>query len=138
MHSSNSEEILEKKNTSKPETKNTTKNTQAYHLNNSDHLGTPLVAELLNGENYLIWVRSIKTALCVKTKVSFIDGSIKKPSSQSEVYHDWEKANLIGTTWLINVTEPNLYSSIPHASRTRDMWVGLEECFVHTNAPLIH
>lgn len=134
-HGSDSEEIFEKKNTSKSETKNILKNTQAYHLNNSDNPGTPLVTTLLNGENYCTWVRSIKTALCAKTKLGFIYGGIKKPSSQSKVYHDWETADSLVTNWLINAKEPNLHNNISHASMVRDVLVDLEERFAQTNAP---
>lgn len=133
-YGSDSEEILEKKNTFKLEIKNT----QVYHLKNSDNPRTSLVTTFLNGENYRTWARSIKTALCAKTKLGFIDGSIKKPSSQSEVYHDWEKADSMGTTWLIYVKKPNLHISITHASTTRGVWVDLEERFAHTNASRIH
>lgn len=111
-HGPHLEEILEKKNTPKPETKNTT---QAYHLNNFDNLGTPLVTTLLNGENYRTWAGSIKTTLRAKMKFDFIDGSIKKPLSQYEVYHDREKTDSMVTTWLINATKPNLHISISHA-----------------------
>lgn len=129
---------MEKKNTSKPETKNTTKNAQDYHLNNYDNPGTPLVTTLLNGENLCTWVRLIKTDLRAKTKLGFIDGSIKKPSSESEVYHDWEKEDSMVATWLNNVIKPNLHNSISHASAVRDVWVDLEERFAHTSALQIH
>ncbi|CAI8602582.1 unnamed protein product [Vicia faba] len=68
-HGSDSEEILESKNTSKPETNNTTKNRQTYNINNSDNSRTPLVTAVLNGENYRTWSRSIKMALHAKTKL---------------------------------------------------------------------
>lgn len=73
-----SEEKLEKKDASKREIKNI----HPYHLRNSDNLGTSLVTTLLNGENYRTWEGSVKTTLCTKTKLSFIDGTIKKLSTQ--------------------------------------------------------
>lgn len=43
--------------------KNATPSNPAFQLNSSDNPGTPLVAAVLNGENYRTWARSMKTAL---------------------------------------------------------------------------
>lgn len=70
------------------------KKIHAYHLSSYDNFGTPLViALLLNGEITVIWVRLIKTTLHAKTKLDFIDTTVKKPSTQSKEYHDWKKVD---------------------------------------------
>lgn len=64
------------------------KNTQTYHLSNYDNSRTPLVITTLNGENYRTRVISIKIGLHAKTKLGFMDGTIKKPSTQSKEYYN--------------------------------------------------
>lgn len=39
---------------------------------------------------------------------------------------------------MINSTDPNLQSSISHATTARDVWLDLEETFAKTNVPHIH
>lgn len=63
-----------------------------YYLGVSDNLGTPLVAVLLVGDNYHNLARSLKVALCAKTKLGFIDGTIKKQSSALPELYAWKNA----------------------------------------------
>ncbi|KAJ1405584.1 Gag-polypeptide of LTR copia-type [Sesbania bispinosa] len=109
-----------------------------YYLGSSDNLGTPLVAVPLTSENYRNWARSMRTALRVKTKLGFIDGSINKPATKSHEYNDWEKVDSMVTAWIINSTDPTLHGSISYATTARDVWLDLEERFAHTNAPRVH
>ncbi|KAJ1430349.1 Zinc finger, CCHC-type [Sesbania bispinosa] len=110
----------------------------SFYLSSSDNPGTPLVAVLLNGDNYRTWARPMRTALRAKTKPGFIDGSIKRPTSYKADYQNWEKADLMVMAWIINSTNPSLHGSISHATTARDVWLDLEERFAQTNAPRIH
>lgn len=109
-----------------------------YQLNPSDNPGTPLVAVLLKGDNYRNWERSMKTALRAKTKLGFIDGSIRKPYQTSIHYQDWDKVDSMITAWIVNSIDPALHGSISHATTARDIWLDLEERFAQTNAPRVH
>lgn len=109
-----------------------------YYLGSSDNPGTPLVAAVLNGENYRTWSRSMKTALRAKMKLGFIDGTITKPGKKNADYQNWEKADSMVMAWIINATDPKLHGSISHATTARDVWLDLEERFAQTNAPRIH
>lgn len=80
----------------------------------------------------------MRTALRAKTKLGFIDGSIRKPALQSEDFYQWEKADSMVMAWIINSTDPSLHGSISHASTAKDVWLDLEERFAQTNAPRIH
>nr|KYP49082.1 hypothetical protein KK1_029204 [Cajanus cajan] len=104
-----------------------------FYLSPLDNPGTPLVAVLLNGDNYRTWARSMRMALRAKTKLGFIDGSIKRPTSHKEDYLNWEEADSMVMAWIINSTNPSLHGSISHAATTRDVWHDLEECFAQTN-----
>ncbi|GAU34434.1 hypothetical protein TSUD_393870 [Trifolium subterraneum] len=110
----------------------------AYHLSSSDNPGTPLVTALLKGNNYRTWSRSMRTTLRAKTKLGFIDDTIKKPALHDEDYYLWEKTDSMVMAWIINSTDPSLHGSISHASTAKDVWIDLEERFAQTNAPRIH
>ena len=137
-------ESINMKNVEKNNTSNDTKspsaitNTSPYYLGSSDNPGTPLVAVTLKGENYRNWARSMKTALRAKTKLGFIDGSIKKLARTNPDFYSWEKADSMVMAWITNAVDPVLHGSISHASTARDIWEDLEERFAQTNAPRIH
>nr|KYP54474.1 hypothetical protein KK1_000662 [Cajanus cajan] len=80
----------------------------------------------------------MKTSLRAKTKIGFIDGSIKKPPAKFLEFIYWEKADSMVTAWIINSTDSTLHGSISHATMARDVWLDLEERFSQTNAPRIH
>lgn len=50
-----------------------------YHLLNSDHPGSALVSEQLDGTNYGTWIVAMTTSLEAKNKLGFVYGSIPKP-----------------------------------------------------------
>ncbi|XP_020209005.1 uncharacterized protein LOC109793936 [Cajanus cajan] len=77
-------------------------------------------------------------ALRVKTKLGFIDGSIKRLTSHKADYLNWEKVDSMVMAWIINSTNPSLHRSISNATTGRDVWLDLEERFAQTNAPRIH
>jgi hypothetical protein len=141
---SESENSSNVKSVEKNDTSNTTKSTSAvtntspYYLGPSDNPGTPLVATTLKGENHRNWARSMRTALRAKSKLGFIDGSIKKPAKTSPDFYNWEKADSMVMAWIINAVDPVLHGSISHASTAKDIWEDLEERFAQTNAPRIH
>lgn len=136
--SGNKEKSPEKKDNASFDNKITTTTNPVFLLNSSDNPGTPIVAAVLNGENCRTWFRSMKTALRAKVKLGSIDGSIKKPKSDSPDYQHWEKADSMVMAWIINSVDPSLHASISHATTARDTWEDLEERFGQTNAPRVH
>ncbi|RDX92941.1 hypothetical protein CR513_24859, partial [Mucuna pruriens] len=80
-----------------------------YYLGAFNNLGTLLVVVAFIGDNYCNWARSIKTALRAKTKLGFIDGSIKKPLITSPKFNYLEKVNLMVIAWIINSTNPTFH-----------------------------
>ncbi|KAJ1380798.1 Gag-polypeptide of LTR copia-type [Sesbania bispinosa] len=83
-----------------------------YFLGASDNPGTPLATMSLRGDNYRNWARSMRTTLHAKTKIGFIDGSIKKPPARSPEFLHWEKVDSMVIAWIINSTDPSLHMSI--------------------------
>ncbi|KAI4304753.1 hypothetical protein MLD38_040225 [Melastoma candidum] len=64
-----------------------------YLLSSSDSPGNILIACRLNGENYLTWSRAMTNALRAKNKLSFIDGTLKKPDEDDPLRERWEICN---------------------------------------------
>jgi hypothetical protein len=54
-----------------------------YHLHHGDSPGTVLVSQLLDGDNYHTWSLSMVMTLTAKNKLSFLNGSLSKPSDES-------------------------------------------------------
>ena len=50
------------------------------YLHHGDSLGSHMVVQPLDGENYSAWSRSMIMALIAKNKLVFIDGSLPQPS----------------------------------------------------------
>ncbi|CAA3023559.1 Hypothetical predicted protein [Olea europaea subsp. europaea] len=74
-----------------------------YFLHHSDSPGLVLVSQQLTGENYASWSRAMTIALTVKNKLSFINGSMKKPdASDSDLVNSWIRNNTMVISWILN------------------------------------
>ncbi|XP_040996208.1 uncharacterized protein LOC121242410 [Juglans microcarpa x Juglans regia] len=63
-----------------------------YFIQPGEGASSPLVPDLLNTENYVTWARTMRRALNIKNKLGFIDGTIVKPTSNSDpLYAPWER-----------------------------------------------
>ncbi|KAJ1439538.1 Gag-polypeptide of LTR copia-type [Sesbania bispinosa] len=84
---------LEKKNiaSSSGPTQLTITSSSPYYIGSLDNPGTQLVAVPLKGENYRNQACSMRTVLRAKTKLGFIDGSIRKRAANSPEFLIWEK-----------------------------------------------
>lgn len=57
-----------------------------YFLHSGDNPRAVFVSQILNGENYPSWCRSMEMALSAKNKLTFVDGTLPKPSSSNASY----------------------------------------------------
>ncbi|KAG9152043.1 hypothetical protein Leryth_025761 [Lithospermum erythrorhizon] len=60
-------------------------------LRGSDNPGMSIVTVELSKNNYMIWSRAIKMALCAKDKLGFIDGRLVEPELMSPLYDSWKR-----------------------------------------------
>ncbi|PKI52074.1 hypothetical protein CRG98_027490 [Punica granatum] len=65
----------------------------ALVLNQSDNPRTQLISCHLNGQNYITWSNAMLIALQAKTKLGFIDGTVKKPDESDPLYEQWVTYN---------------------------------------------
>ncbi|XP_057948306.1 uncharacterized protein LOC131143971 [Malania oleifera] len=63
-----------------------------YHLQSGDSRGTMLVSNVLTGENYHTWSRSMMMALKAKNKIGFVNGTTVRPSSADASNAMWERS----------------------------------------------
>ena len=94
---------------------------EALNLHNLDHPGMMLVSTPLTGNNFLLWSRSIKTALGAKTKLYFIDGTLVQPTSYSPQYALWKKADCMVLSWLLNSISKDIFESFIYANSSRNL-----------------
>ncbi|XP_077252032.1 uncharacterized protein LOC143891317 [Tasmannia lanceolata] len=107
-------------------------------LHHSDSPGTVLVSQVLNGENYSMWSRAMIKALNAKSKLGFIDGSIKKPTDpKDEDFAQWVRCDNMVNSWLLNSLSKELAASVIYAETAYEIWTDLKERFSQTNSPRI-
>ncbi|KAL5808245.1 hypothetical protein ACOSQ3_028936 [Xanthoceras sorbifolium] len=76
-----------------------------YFLHSSNHPRALLVSNVLTGNNYPTWKRSMKMALNAKNKLGFIDGSMVQPPETSQNLKVWERCNDMVLSWMLNAIE---------------------------------
>lgn len=111
--------------------------TSPYFLTLADNPGTILVPDLLNGENYAAWKRSMRMALNAKNKFVFVDGTLKKPSD-TEVANLWDRCSDMVLSWLLNSIDRHLRQSLIYCTKPSDVWADLENRFSQSNHPRLY
>lgn len=126
-----------KKHSSKDGSTNDT--SSPFFIHHSDHPGMVIVSKLLNGDNYGTWCRSIKISLSAKNKLGFVDGSVKRPSVETdpEGFSLWRRCNDMVLSWILNSLEQDIADSVIYSDTAHDIWQDLEERFSQSNAPRI-
>ncbi|XP_042969209.1 uncharacterized protein LOC122301926 [Carya illinoinensis] len=108
-----------------------------YHLQNSDSPGAILVSNVLTGENYHTWSRSMIMALKAKNKIGFVNGSIVRPASTDTSSDLWERCNNMVSSWIISSVSREIGASIICAQTAKDMWQEIKNRFTQGNGPRI-
>ena len=109
-----------------------------YFLHHSYGLGLILVSQLLTGENYASWSRSIMIAFSVKNELGFIDGSINKPiETDIDLFDCWCRNSNIVIAWLSNSVSKEISGSILYLETTSQIWSDKKERFQQSNGQRI-
>lgn len=110
-----------------------------YLLHPSDSPSLILVSSLLTGDNFPKWQKAITRALNAKNKLSFVDGALPTPDSNSPEYKQWNQTKDMVLTWILNSISPSLANSLEYHTNPREVWVDLQSRFSHgNNARLYH
>ncbi|XP_040998951.1 uncharacterized protein LOC121244808 [Juglans microcarpa x Juglans regia] len=108
-----------------------------YYLHHGDSPGSILVTQVLIGNNYHTWRRSMLMALTAKNKVGFVDGSIAKPVGTSSLFHSWTRCNNMILSWLLNSLAKEIAASVIYVESAKEVWSDLQERFSQGNGPRI-
>ena len=109
-----------------------------FFMHYSDNPGLTLVSQLLTGDDYVSWSRSMKIALSVKNKLGFIDGTITRPpATDGSLLHSWLRNNNIVIAWLLNSVSKEISKRILYSESAFEIWCDLRERFQQSNAPRI-
>ncbi|KAL6209964.1 hypothetical protein ACLB2K_020902 [Fragaria x ananassa] len=96
-------------------------------LHHSDQPGAMLVSEPLAEDNYSTWAPSMMIALRIKNKTRFVDGTLKRPTTNAEERLQWDRCNTLVKTWLISAMSKNMSKSVIHCKEARDKATAMPE-----------
>jgi hypothetical protein len=109
-----------------------------YYLHHRDSPDSVLVSQVLQGDNYHTWSRSMIMALTAKNKLKFINGSLKKPFTELEdEFHPWNRSNNMVLSWILNSVSKDIATSVIYINLAEDMWNDLKDRFSQKNGPRI-
>lgn len=72
-----------------------------YFLTSGDNPGISIISEVLDGSNYNTWSIAKTVVLDAKNKLSFVDGSLPRPSETHPYYHMWSRCNSMVKSWIL-------------------------------------
>lgn len=67
------------------------------------------------------------SALSVKNKADFIDGSVSRPEGGEDLLNHWVCNNNIVISWILNSLSNEISSSVIYFKSAHDIWVDLKE-----------
>ena len=92
-----------------------------------------LSSVLLNEFNYLPWSRAITIALGGRSKLGFINGTIKSPEVGSLEYEAWLSKDQLVMSWLLNSMERNLAEIFSYFESSLDLWNAIRDMYGNQN-----
>lgn len=107
------------------------------YLASSDHAGIWLTITLFDGTNFPGWILQMKRAIGARTKLGFVDGTIKRPDDSSADLPQWIKCDYTVTCWIINSMKSDISQDFMNVSFTFDLWQDLHEKFTQNSGPQI-
>ena len=109
-------------------------NTHPLYLHNHDHPCLILIAKKLTGpDNYAPWSRSMRIALNARNKFSLVTGTYPKPEDTSLLCAQWECANDMVMTWILNTVTDEISDGLSYVTTTQEVWNELFERFSSVN-----
>ncbi|KAL6209742.1 hypothetical protein ACLB2K_020682 [Fragaria x ananassa] len=91
----------------------------ALYLHHSDQPGTVLVSQALEEDNYVEWKQSMASALTIKNKIGFVNGTLPCPQFNEEEKTQWTRCNALVKNWLENSLSKQIRKSVVHCKDAR-------------------
>ena len=97
------------------------------YIHPSDTSGVALVSRVFDGKCFLSWRRSVQVALSVKNKLGFVDGSLPRTTYGTDAIklQQWDQCNNLVISWLLNVLDKKIASSVLFATTASSIWIQL-------------
>ncbi|XP_021738472.1 uncharacterized protein LOC110704970 [Chenopodium quinoa] len=107
-----------------------------FYLGSQDRPGDFITPTRLKSDNYDDWAADVQTALEARRKFVFLDGSINAPISPC-TQSDWTALNAMLISWITNIIDPEVRSSLSKFREAKSLWEHLKKRFAQTNGPRI-
>ncbi|KAB2605310.1 hypothetical protein D8674_005027 [Pyrus ussuriensis x Pyrus communis] len=88
-----------------------------------------LCSVLLNEFNYLPWSRAISLALGGRSKLGYVNGTIKPPGSSSATFDAWHSNDQLVMSWILNSMEPKLSEIFSYSDSSHILWESIKEMY---------
>ncbi|CAN1773778.1 hypothetical protein LINPERHAP1_LOCUS12653 [Linum perenne] len=82
-----------------------------------------------DGKNYFIWNIAMSTALKLRRKMGFVDGSIKEPANTDPNYKAWKRCNATVSLWLINSLAQPILEKMHLTGNAAELWKYLKSIY---------
>lgn len=99
-----------------------------YHLHPTD-TGLKIVLNVFTGVGFKNWKRSVSIALSGKNKLGFVDGIVKRSSSNATLAKAWDRVNDIVLGWLLGAVDEKIFGSVLWFKTAKEVWENLEQRF---------
>ena len=108
----------------------------SYSLHHLDHPRMVLISKLLDGHNFSTWHRAMVISLNAKSKLGFVDGTLKAPSTKDklEEYVAWKKCNDMVLSWIFNSLTTDIVDSVIFYDTAHEVWEDLKNRFSQSHA----
>lgn len=107
--------------------------TATYLLAVNENPRTVIVQVQFNGDNFDEWAQAIQTALRVKKKYGFVDGSVVKPSEEAPEFEYCVSANSMVTLWILNTREAKVRRTLANKEDLEELWKEIKDRFSKGN-----
>ena len=108
-----------------------------YYLAPSDNLGSLITSVLLTHENYREWSMELRSSLQAKRKTGFIDRTIVKPETETDL-SEWLVANSMIVGWIRTSIDSTVRSTVTHVPEAKKLWETLRFRFSVKNGTRLH
>ncbi|KAL5576834.1 hypothetical protein UlMin_018533 [Ulmus minor] len=76
-------------------------------------------------------------SLIAKNKLSFVDGSLSRPTVDDECYNSWFCCNSMVMSWLLHAISREIADSVMYIDNAEAMWTDLHDRFHQNNGPRV-
>ncbi|XP_074306584.1 uncharacterized protein LOC141641836 [Silene latifolia] len=108
-----------------------------YYLGSHDGPGAKISTVTLRRDNYDDWKQSMKMSLKSRRKFGFVDGTIKKPTTQFDL-ENWEVVHCTLVQWIRNTIDSDILEAISYVDDASILWAELESQFAVVDGTKIH